>query len=116
MRWLAVLLPLLFASCGGDEPPSIGTVKSCLEGKGLRVTGGAGKPAPGDKDAPDRGELVTAGAFIAFYSSEELADKLATGVEANAKRIKATVEREGEVTVIYTDAQTRDEIESCLDS
>jgi hypothetical protein len=116
MRRLAILLPLLLAGCGSDAPPSVEAVTTCLKEKRVPVTGGPAEPAPGDDDAPDRGELIVPGAFIAFYSTEEVADKLAAGVEANAKRIKATVERRGTVTVIFTDTRSRDEIDSCLSS
>jgi hypothetical protein len=114
MRRVALALALVFCGCGSDEPPSIAAVKACLEDNGLRVTGGASPRAAGDDDAPDRGELITDGAFIGFYSSKELADKLAAGVEEGAKETAAAVERKGSVTVVYIDTTSKDEIEPCL--
>jgi hypothetical protein len=94
--------------------PSIAGVKKCLEAQSLEVIGGEGAPSPGDTDAPDRGELVTRGAFIAFYSSEALADKLAGGVESSAKGAGGNFKRYGPVTVVFTDTSSQDEIETCL--
>ena len=123
MRRLAIVLPLLFTGCGGNATPSVEDVRSCLEEKRVIVTGKPAQNAPataqnasGDDDAPDRGELLAPGAFIAFYSSPELADKRAAGIRTNAKRIKATVERKGDVTIVYLDTRSKDEIESCLGS
>jgi hypothetical protein len=118
MRWAAALLPLLLLGCGGGDakPPSIGAVKTCLHDKGLRVIGGPGAPAPDDTNAPDRGELITTGAFIAFYSSEQVAERLSKGVKANAAGKSLTVDRRGAVTIVYISTQSKDKIEACLTS
>lgn len=119
MRWLALLLVSVLAGCGEDRsstgtPRTLTAVRSCLEGKGLKVTGGPAELATDDTDAPDRGELITAGAFIAFYSSAKVADDLAGGVRANTKAFNGTVERHDDVTVVYTDMAAKDTISVCL--
>jgi hypothetical protein len=118
MRWAAALLPLMLLGCGGDDtkPRSIGAVKTCLRDEGLRVIGGPSAPAPDDTNAPDRGELITTGAFIAFYSSEQVAERLSKGVKANAAGKRLTVDRKGAVTVLYIDTRSRGQIEACLGS
>jgi hypothetical protein len=120
------VLLLLFctAGCGDNhtrrasvaaEPTS---VKQCLVKAGLRVTGGAARPIPGDDDAPDRGELITSGTFIAFYSSSTRAAKLAPAVRARARHYHGTVSRRGAITVLYL--RTRNgiqrRVEACLPS
>jgi hypothetical protein len=120
MRWSAVLALLAAVlGCGGTEPPSaaprdVAAVKSCLESKGLEVVGGAFKPAPGDADAPDRGQLITRGALIGFYSSAELAEQRAEAVRRNARRMNGTLERHGDAGVIYLDNSARPAVTSCL--
>jgi hypothetical protein len=109
-----------FLGCGGKDHSTVAaqpgprSVKQCLEAKGLKVTGGPGKPLPGDTDAPDRGELITAGAFIAFYSSPARAEKLAPKIRANARRLQATVARRGAISVLYLHRGAQKQIEACL--
>ena len=106
----------LAAGCGGDDERSIADIKACLEEEtGEQVTGGAFTPAPDDDDAPDRGELITRGAFIAFYSSAERADELAGGVRDNAEESGTEVERYDDITVVYLPGADREPIEGCLD-
>jgi hypothetical protein len=125
MRWLfaACIAALLFAGCGEErESAPAGSAKAatpaatkaCLEDRGLKVAGGESRPDADDNDAPDRGELITAGAFIAFYSSTQRADALAGGVSANASRLKARVVRHGPVTVLYLDDRSESAISGCL--
>jgi hypothetical protein len=92
-------------------------VKNCLTLAGLPVQGGAAEHLPGDTDGPDVGEIITSGAFIAFYSSSALANRRAREIARNGE-----VSRHGKVTVLYvhapdfpsaTDAQ-RAAIESCV--
>jgi hypothetical protein len=79
-------------ACGQrDEPTSIASVKQCLEDEGLEVR--AAIPGPDDDDAPDRGELVTSGAFVAFYSSSDRAEQLAPEVRENADQARGEVAR-----------------------
>ena len=104
-----------FAACGqGDERTSMATVQKCLEDEGLQVR--AAKPGPGDDDAPDRGELITRGAFIAFYSSSERAEELADAVRGNADRVHGDVARYDDVTVLYLPNAERDPIENCVEA
>ena len=115
-------MPLLAAcvglgACGGsDEPTSIAAVKKCLEEKGLRTLGGAHTPDPDDSDAPDRGELITQGAFVGFYSSSNRADELESEVRSSSKEAGAEVARYGDLTVVYLPNAKRDEIEACVEA
>ena len=115
-RLLAVgLLSIAVTACGGDDgPTSIAAVERCLEQEGLRTLGGAHTPDPDDTDAPDRGELITKGAFIAFYSTAKRADELADGVRENSGGINGRVERHGDVTVVYLPGADRDAVERCV--
>ena len=83
-------------------------------GPGTKVTGAASRPLPGDTDAPDEGELITKGAFIAFYSSEEKADRLYAGILRNAMRLKAGTSRRGRITVLYLPGSPRAQIDRCV--
>ena len=113
---MVALVAGCLAACGGDDTPtSITAGRKCLEGQKFKVLGGAMKPAPDDDDAPDRGELITRGAFIAFYSSSDRADELAGGVRENAKQTAGKVARYDDVTVVYLSNAPRDTIEGCLD-
>jgi hypothetical protein len=120
----ALALP---AGCGADEPedrpsPSVTAVKRCLEKAGLTVEGGAfGSARPDDEDAPDVGELVVPGAFLAFYSTEALADRLAPGIRKNAERLDGDLRRHGKITVLFvstegfaTTGDQRVRIEGCV--
>jgi hypothetical protein len=101
-------------ACGqSDEPTAIAEVQKCLEDAGMEVR--AAQPEPGDDDAPDRGELVTTGAFVAFYSSSDRAEELAAEVRENAEQARGDVARYGDVTVLYLPDAKRDTIENCLE-
>jgi hypothetical protein len=102
-------------ACGqSEEPTSIAAVQKCLRDQGLDVLGPA-KPGPDDDDAPDRGELITTGAFVAFYSSSDRAEELAAGVRKNAEQARGEVARYDDVTVVYLPNAKRDTIESCVE-
>jgi hypothetical protein len=97
-----------------EEPKSIAAVRKCLEDEGLEVR--AAKAGPDDDDAPDRGELITTGAFVAFYSSSDRAEELAAGVGKNAEQARGEVARYDDVTVVYLPNAKRDTIENCVES
>jgi hypothetical protein len=102
------------SACGdSDEPTSIASVRQCLEDEGLKVR--AAMPGPDDDDAPDRGELVTSGAFVAFYSSSDRAEELAAGVRENAGEARGEVARFDDVTVVYLPNAKRETIENCVE-
>lgn len=101
-------------ACGhSEEPTSIASVQKCLEDEGLEVR--AAMPGPDDDDAPDSGELVTSGAFVAFYSSSDRAEELAAGVRKNAEQARGEVVRYDDVTVLYLPNAKRDTIENCVE-
>jgi hypothetical protein len=101
--------------CGqGEQTTAIAAVQECLEDEGLEVR--AASPGPDDEDAPDRGELITAGAFVAFYSSADRAEELAAGVRSNAGHARGEVARYGDVTVLYLADARRDTIENCVET
>jgi hypothetical protein len=101
-------------ACGqSDEPTAIAKVQECLEDEGMEVL--VARPQPDDDDAPDRGELITTGAFVAFYSSSDRAEELAAEVRENAERARGDVARYGDVTVLYLPDAKRDTIENCLE-
>jgi hypothetical protein len=77
----------------------IAAVKTCLTNKGLRVGGGPIVP----QQAPNTpaGELITKGAFIAFYTDQLKAERLEPQVRQNAKRFGGQVVRNGAVTVLW---------------
>jgi hypothetical protein len=95
-----------------EEPRSIRAVQKCLEDEGLEVLGG--KPGPDDEDAPDRGELITRGAFVAFYSSSDRAEELAAEVRQEAKQ-HGEVARYDDVTILYLRNANRETIENCIE-
>lgn len=106
--------PAVTTSSPAAAPTSIASVKQCLLAKGLQVTGGEHTPIEGDTDGPDRGELITRGAFVAFYSSVRRADELADAVRENSQRTGGEVGRYGDVTVVYLQNAKRETIEGCL--
>jgi hypothetical protein len=77
----------------------ITAARACLTRKGLRVTGGAVFPQQGPS-SPD-GELITRGAFIAFYTDSRKAQRLEPEVRQNARRFGGQVVRNGAVTVLW---------------
>jgi hypothetical protein len=101
-------------ACGqGEGPTSIASVQECLEHEGLEVR--AAMPGPDDDDAPDRGELITSGAFVAFYSSSDRAEDLAAEVRENAERAHGEVARFDDVTVVYLPNARRETVENCIE-
>jgi hypothetical protein len=95
-----------------EEPTSVRAVQKCLKDEGLDVLGG--KPGPDDEDAPDRGELITSGAFVAFYSSSDRAEELAAEVRQEAEQ-HGEVARYDDVTVVYLRNANRETIENCIE-
>jgi hypothetical protein len=91
----------------------IASVKQCLEDEGFQVR--AAMPGPDDHDAPDRGELVTSGAFVAFYSSSDRAEQLVPEVRGNAEQARGEVARFEDVTVVYLPNAKRETIENCVE-
>jgi hypothetical protein len=110
---IPVFVALAIAGCGGGGTDdsvqahatgtrSPGNVRQCLNAASLKVTGG---PAPaGDTNAPAT-ELVVGGAessaFLAFYENAARARRYAPDIRANAKRLHATVERHGKLTILW---------------
>jgi hypothetical protein len=76
----------------------IALAKRCLTSKGLHVTGGLVLPQQGPS-SPD-GELITAGAFIAFYTDARQAQRLEPEVKQNAARFHGRVVRHGAMTLV----------------
>ena len=108
------IVGLLGACDQSEKPTSMAAVQKCLQDEGLDVLGPV-KPGPDDDDAPDRGELITSGAFLAFYSSSDRAEELAVGVRKNAKQARGEVVRYDDVTVLYLPNAKRDTIENCVE-
>jgi hypothetical protein len=114
--WLiaGMAVALGVGACGeSDEPTAIAEVRECLEDAGMEVL--EAHPEPDDDDAPDRGELLTTGAFLGFYSSSDRADELAVAVRENVPA-RGDVARYGDVTVLYLPEAERDTIENCVES
>lgn len=93
----------------------IAAVKACLTSKGLAVHGGAtvGKLGP---NSPD-GELITTGAFIAFYTDASNARRLEPALKQNAMHIGGQVERHGAVTVLWIRppaTRLRNDVSACV--
>ena len=65
----------------------------------MRVTGGPVLPQQGPS-SPD-GELITGGAFIAFYTDPRKAQRLEAAVKQNARRFGGQVVRNDAVTVLW---------------
>jgi hypothetical protein len=82
---------------------ALGTVRTCLSMKALRVRGGPVFPQQ-SPSSPD-GELIvgngSGGAFIAFYTDSMRARRLEPAVRQNARRFGGQVERHGAVTVVW---------------
>jgi len=82
---------------------TIAKTRSCLSGRGLRVTGGPVFPAQGSNSAD--GELIVGdaggGALIAFYDDVRKAQRLEPRVRQNAKRLGGQLKRRGAVIVLW---------------
>jgi hypothetical protein len=101
-------------ACGqSEEPTTLASVQKCLEDEGLEVR--AAMPRPGDDDAPDRGQLITNGAFVAFYSSSDRAERPAAEIRKRAEQVRGEVARYDEVSVLYLPNAKRDTIDNCVD-
>jgi hypothetical protein len=79
------------------------SLKSCLAGAG--VAGAvAGRPAPGDEDAPDLEIVVDrpgARVLVALYADPARAREKAAVIRHEARRSDAAVERAGRVTLVW---------------
>jgi hypothetical protein len=106
------------AGCGATNTTatkhSMNKVRACLDDRGLEVRGGATPDPSQDPNAPDVGELVTRGAFVAFYSTTGKADARAGEVRANVDRAGGKTERYGDVTVAFFTDAARDEVITCV--
>jgi hypothetical protein len=92
----------------------ITAVRTCLTNKGLRVGGGPIFPQQGPNTPA--GELITGGAFIAFYTDQLKAERLEPQVRQNAKRFGGQVVRNGAVTVLWihpSASGSRDAVSGC---
>ena len=103
----------LGACAQSEEPTSIASVQKCLEDEGLEVR--AAMPRPDDDDAPDRGELLTRGALVAFYSSSDRAEELAAEVRKSAEQARGEVARYDDVMIVYLPNAKRDTIDGCVE-
>jgi hypothetical protein len=105
----ALLIIVLLAGCGGDDSetgPAKAQVatpaktRKCLVGEGAKVLGGRSRFD--DRDAPQRELIVRlerASAFLAFYASEEEAEKRESSVRKNMEKANGSVERHGRLTI-----------------
>jgi hypothetical protein len=104
-----------------QSPPSVASVKSCLQRRGLRVYGRPDPQPRPDWDASDHGELYAGGAALYFYSSHRRAASLGPLLEryvTAANRYDggphlALVDR-GSVRVIYAGAPNPAPVDACL--
>jgi hypothetical protein len=94
-----MMSPLVMPASLRAVAARIATDRTCLTSKGLRVTGGPVFPQQGSNSAD--GELITEGAFIAFYIDQHKAARLEPEVKQNATRFGGQVVRNGAVTVLW---------------
>jgi hypothetical protein len=77
-------------------------LKGCMKAAGIPTV--AGRPGPGDEDAPDL-ELVLREpgppAFVALYADPARARENAPMVRRNTRRFHGSVERRGRITIIW---------------
>jgi hypothetical protein len=134
--WLLAALSLA-SGCGGsqqaapeaapthawavDDPPSVASVKSCLQRHGLTVHGKPDRQPRPDWDASDHGELFAGGASLYFYSSHGRAARLGGLLEdyvnaanRNHPDDQRTLVHRGSVRVIYEGSADATPIDSCL--
>jgi hypothetical protein len=140
LRWpsLWLLVAVSIASgCGGaqqptpttaqnhawaaEPPPSVASVKSCLQHHGLTVYGKPDRQPRPDYDASDHGELYAGNAALYFYSSHRRAATLehwlkryVTAVNQARADHRLTLVRRGSVRVVYEGAVDATSVDSCL--
>jgi hypothetical protein len=107
-----------------EPPPSVASLKSCLQRHGFTVYGKPDRQPRPQWDASDHGELYAGGAALFFYSSHKRAARLEHWLEgyvAAANRSDAhdahghlTLVRRGSVRVIYEGSIDPSPVDSCL--
>lgn len=102
-RGCVALAPLVIPASERAVITALESVRTCMTGKGLRVSGGPVFPEQSPTSAD--GELIVGngagGAFIAFYTDSSRAQRLEPLVRENAARFGGKVERRGAVTVLW---------------
>jgi hypothetical protein len=91
------------AACGSSSTGaalSPASVKSCLKSHGLRVLGGPVDSASRG-DSGVTAELIARNSFIAFYPSDQVANRQAARLRANAARLRGSVVRRGTVSILF---------------
>jgi hypothetical protein len=93
-------------------------LKSCLEAAGIPTV--AGRPRPGDENAPDL-ELVLGEpgppAFVALYADPWRAREYAPSIRRNPRRFQGSVERRGRITIVWVKglgAEDRAAVRGCI--
>jgi hypothetical protein len=93
-------------------------LKGCMRDAGIPTV--AGRPGPGDENAPDL-ELVLHGldaqAFVALYADPWRARENAPSIRRNARRGGGSVERRGRITIIWVkqpSADRRAAVRGCI--
>jgi hypothetical protein len=107
------------AGCGGTTSSavtkhSMTKVRSCLDDRGIEVRGGRTPDSSQDRNAPDVGELVMRGTFVAFYSSVAKAESRASQVRKAVADAGGTTKRQGDVTVAFFRGAYQDDVLDCL--
>lgn len=104
-----------------DPPPSVASVKSCLQRHGLTVYGKPDRQPRPDWDASDHGELYADGAALYFYSSHRRAASLERWLERYVAAVNdsdrgshLTLLRRGSVRIVYEGSINAVPIDSCL--
>lgn len=93
-------------------------LKRCVQAAGIPTV--AGRPGPGDEDAPDL-ELVLsrldAPAFVALYADPGRARENAPSIRRRARHFHGSVDRLGRVTIVWVkppSATVRDSVHACV--
>lgn len=111
----------LVVACGGSNANpsstvSAKTVKSCLSSHGFRVTGGQVSTALRGQSGAIA-ELITPGAFIAFYPTRTAATQAQPGLLQNARRLHGSITRRHNLTILFVgsrlSAQQRQKLLAC---
>ena len=99
---------------------SIESTQACLTSRSVRTIGNAVLPPLASANGPD-GELIAGylpnGALIAFYRDIAKAQRLASAVLRNARRLRAQLKRSGTVTIFWVRPPTatlRRAVQRCL--
>ena len=76
-------------------------MRDCVRRAGIPTV--AGRPGPGDEDAPDLELVLSAGApaFVALYADPGRARENAPSIRRNARRFHGSVDRLGRVTIVW---------------